>query len=256
MPKHRLALFLAALVAAVFAAEAPAVVQLSAASASAPPGGTVETAIAFTGVSDAPTIVILELSFDAARLTPLGGAILGPGVPAQKSFEWNIVDNRLIAIVYSIGSAFTAQNSMVFYFQVAMDAPNGVYTITRSGGSATNADYDDLATTLAPFSITVAQNLGTHNADSNRDWSVSLSEVLRIIQFYNTGVLHCALGTEDGFAPGPGDQTCSPHDSDYNPVDWDVDLGELLRIIQFYNFVGGSYHPDGSGEDGYTAGPF
>ena len=40
-----------------------------------------------------------------------------------------------------------------------------------------------------------------HTADENKDSVISLSELLRIIQFYNIGAFHCQAGTEDGFAP-------------------------------------------------------
>ncbi|HPO16088.1 MAG TPA: PhoPQ-activated protein PqaA family protein [Candidatus Hydrogenedentes bacterium] len=93
---------------------------------------------------------------------------------------------------------------------------------------------------------------GQHSADQNGDHQISLSELLRIIQFYNSDGYHCETGTEDGYAPGPGSQTCTPHDSDYNPQDWTVDLSELLRIIQFYN--SGGYHACEGSEDGFCPG--
>ena len=99
-----------------------------------------------------------------------------------------------------------------------------------------------------------------HSADQNCDNGVNLSELLRVIQFYNSNGFHCADppgSTEDGFAPGPGaDHGCAPHASDYHPTgpDWDVDLSELLRLIQFYN--SGGYHacPGEGTEDGYCPG--
>lgn len=92
-----------------------------------------------------------------------------------------------------------------------------------------------------------------HTVDQDGDFVVSLSELLRVIQFYNTGSLHCDGTTEDGFAPGPGEQSCSPHDSDYAPQNWIISLGELLRIIQFYNSGGYLACPDANTEDGYCA---
>ena len=93
-----------------------------------------------------------------------------------------------------------------------------------------------------------------HTADQTGDNIISLSELLRIIQFYNSGGVHCQAGTEDGFAPAAGDTTCAPRDSDYNPQDWVISLSELLRVIQFYN--SGAYHPcPGQGsEDGFCPG--
>lgn len=86
-------------------------------------------------------------------------------------------------------------------------------------------------------------------ADINADLRLNISELLRLIQFYNAGALHAAPGTEDGFAPGVGDTTAPPHQSDYNPQDWKIDLPELLRAIQFYN--AGGYTPCEAGEDGF-----
>jgi hypothetical protein len=49
-----------------------------------------------------------------------------------------------------------------------------------------------------------------HSADSNRDGQISLGELTRVIELYNTrsgttrtGQYHAQAGTEDGFAPGP-----------------------------------------------------
>jgi hypothetical protein len=93
-----------------------------------------------------------------------------------------------------------------------------------------------------------------HSVDTDPDYLITLSELLRDIQFYNTGGLHCEEGTEDGFAPGVGETPCAPHDSDYAPQDWAVSLSELLRAIQFYNTPG--YHPcpGDATEDGYCPG--
>ncbi len=99
-----------------------------------------------------------------------------------------------------------------------------------------------------------------HSADTSHDNSVALSELLRVIQFYNSGGLQCAAtpdATEDGYLPGAGTETsCCPHDSDYAGTgpDWRIDLSELLRVIQFYN--SGGYHacPDEDSEDGFCPG--
>lgn len=113
------------------------------------------------------------------------------------------------------------------------------------------------ATGVAAKTILVAQP-GTdgegpkHTADQNGDMLVSLTELLRLIQFFNSGGFHCQEGTEDGYAPGPGDTTCSTHASDYSAHDWQIMLTELLRLIQFYN--SGGYHQNVDGEDGFGPG--
>jgi len=88
-----------------------------------------------------------------------------------------------------------------------------------------------------------------------------LGELLRAIQFFNSGGFHCAddpSSTEDGYLPGPGtNQLCCPHSSDYAPAgpDWQIALTELLRVIQFYNFPGYHYCPGEGTEDGFCPGP-
>jgi len=91
-----------------------------------------------------------------------------------------------------------------------------------------------------------------HSADPDGSGSISLSELLRVIQFFNVGSLHCQPGSEDGYAPGGGSLACAPHSSDYNPQDWSISLSELLRLIQIYNV--GAFYPCGGGEDGYCLG--
>jgi formylglycine-generating enzyme required for sulfatase activity len=93
-----------------------------------------------------------------------------------------------------------------------------------------------------------------HSADTTPDQQISLSELLRVIQFYNTLGFHCMAGTEDGYAPGPdaAQQACAPHDSDYLPRDWNVNLTELLRLIQIFNTRG--YHTECGTEDDFAPG--
>ncbi len=95
---------------------------------------------------------------------------------------------------------------------------------------------------------------GVFSADQNGDHQISLSELLRVIQFFNSGGYHCDAAGEDGYAPGAGDRACAPHDSDYNPQDWNISLSELLRVIQFFN--SGGYHacPGENTEDGFCPG--
>ncbi len=91
-------------------------------------------------------------------------------------------------------------------------------------------------------------------ADQNGDGRINLSELLRVIQFFNSNGFHCETGTEDGYAPGPGDQDCPPYDSDYNAQDWYISLSELLRVIQFFNSGGYHYCPAEGTEDDFCPG--
>lgn len=113
----------------------------------------------------------------------------------------------------------------------------------------------DVAVCLLPV---VDLNAPFQTADQDQNGVINLSELLRCIQFYNAGGLHCADDpgdTEDGYVPGPGaKQSCVPHDTDYAPQDWKIGLSELLRLIQFYNFLGYHVCPGENTEDGFCPG--
>ncbi len=93
---------------------------------------------------------------------------------------------------------------------------------------------------------------GLHSGDQNGDNRINLSELLRLIQFFNTNEYHCAGSTEDGYAPGTGDTSCTLHASDYKLPEWKIGLSELLRFIQFFNSAG--YHACDGSEDGFCVG--
>jgi subtilisin-like proprotein convertase family protein len=92
-----------------------------------------------------------------------------------------------------------------------------------------------------------------HTADTDSSGQFNLTELLRVIQFFNSGGYHCDPLGEDGFAPGSGDSSGPRHDSDYLEPPWRIDLTELLRLIQFYNIRG--YHRCEGSEDGFCTGP-
>lgn len=92
-----------------------------------------------------------------------------------------------------------------------------------------------------------------HSADSNRDWSISLTEMLRVIQMFNYGGYGCDETSEDGFGPGVGKhRNCVPHAGDYQIQDWKFNLSELLRQIQLYNAPGKGYIVQEGTEDGFA----
>jgi len=75
-----------------------------------------------------------------------------------------------------------------------------------------------------------------HSADFLPPYGrLSLSEVIRIIQLFNSPGFHCSDETDDGYGLGPGPTNCAPHSADYRPQNWKIELVELLRIIQFFN---------------------
>jgi len=80
---------------------------------------------------------------------------------------------------------------------------------------------------------------------------ISLTELLRVIQFYNLGIYSCDGEGEDGFQPGGAGCSGPYHDADYAPADGRISLFEALRLIQFYN-VGGYSRVCLDSEDGFA----
>jgi len=79
-----------------------------------------------------------------------------------------------------------------------------------------------------------------HSADRDRRGAIDLSDLLRVIQLFNSSEFSCAPGgqSEDGYQVGDGPRDCAPHDADYNAQDWRINLSELLRVVQFFNAGG------------------
>jgi hypothetical protein len=127
-----------------------------------------------------------------------------------------------------------------------------VYLVTGVG-------LNQLVTNALPFSFVATGEEGefdeTHSSDYNADGHIDLSELLRVIQFFNSDGLHCDSTTEDRYAPGPGDRTCAHYAGDYLNNDWIISLSELLRAIQFFNSAGYFPCPGEGTDDGYCVTP-
>ncbi len=112
----------------------------------------------------------------------------------------------------------------------------------------------------------------SHDADSDRNFRISLLELTRVIELYNTrngttrtGCYKVETGTEDGFASEPTRASSATvtltrnhsADSDHNGK---LSLLELTRVIELYNTRSGTirtgaYHVQAGTEDGYAPGP-
>jgi len=90
-----------------------------------------------------------------------------------------------------------------------------------------------------------------HSADTNADDKINLSELLALIQVYNTLAYHCDEFC--GYELGYGALDCTLHSSDYNPADGVISLSELLRMVQLYN-SGNYYSCPSVGEDSFCPG--
>ncbi len=144
---------------------------------------------------------------------------------------------------------------------IALDLAIAFFAFTCLWASAVQIKEPAIANrpeTITPASVSGLTS-SYHSADCNpQDGQINLSELLRLIQFYNVGeyccCLDCGKAKTSGvyYQPGPGSHDGPPHDSDYTPQDWKIQLSELLRLIQFYNSDG--YRVYSGTEDGFMPG--
>jgi uncharacterized delta-60 repeat protein len=126
--------------------------------------------------------------------------------------------------------------------------------------------------TITPSPLVVSPAPPNHSADTNGDFQLSLSELLRVIELYNTrfgttrtGHYQVQDGTEDGFAANPAlSNSESGNNARFHAADTNRDgkigLSELLRVIELYNYREGTtrtgaYRIEGGSEDGFAPGP-
>jgi len=137
-------------------------------------------------------------------------------------------------------------------FSVSMNAPARTYAVAIEHVVLSGPDGNPVPTDAGDGVLTIG-NVKPHDADTNEDWAITLPELVRIIQFFNSNRYHCDPESEDGYGPGFGLDTCAPHNSDYDPPDWRISLTELLRLIQILNLE--MYSAAIGTEDGYVPGP-
>jgi V8-like Glu-specific endopeptidase len=161
--------------------------------------------------------------------------------------------------VYVNSGVYLPQNSHTFQTELffdgtvriswqELDTHTGIVGLSPGAGVPANYASDDFST--LPSCAILDPNGGVpYSADINGDLAISLSELLRVVQLFNSDGYSCDAAGEDGYRPGPGTQTCIPHDTDYNPQNWRIDLSELLRAIQMFNAEGYVFDPHS--EDGF-----
>jgi hypothetical protein len=131
----------------------------------------------------------------------------------------------------------------------------------------------------SPSPLTLPYGLQTHSADTNLDFQISLFELTRVIELYNTrngtsrtGCYKVDPSGEDGFAADIARVSGSTvaltryHSADTRGAatgtarDGAIDLFELTRVIELYNTRSGTvrtgqYHVQSGTEDGFAPGP-
>ena len=171
------------------------------------------------------------------------------------------------ASAFAGGAPATAQVTLVS--EPSFD-PSAVEIMRVSGARLAGTDafgfsFDEIA--LIPPASTQF-----HSADINQDGKLNLSELLRMIELYNTrfgstrtGRYQVDAAGVDGFAPdstidGNTAMTLTRYHSADSNQDAKLSLSELLRVIELYNFREGTtrtgaYKADPTSSDGFATGP-
>ena len=176
------------------------------------------------------------------------------GTSGLLEWAWTSLPASPVEFTYTVQAPANATGAQAF---VAL-------AIARLGGKP----YQLLA---QPDPLQVTQLLH-HAADTNRDFKISLLELTRIIELYNTrngstrtGRYRGQTGTEDNFAPdaetlAAATVTLSVYHSADTNRDGRFSLLELTRVIELYNtrLAGartGRYQIQVGSEDGYAPDP-
>ncbi len=157
-------------------------------------------------------------------------------------------------------------------FSTTLNVPSGaVGAKTLAASAIFRIAAGPLTMMVKPDPLTVSAAL-YHSADTGRDLRISLLELTRVIELYNTqigtartGCYKIEVGSEDGFTP-ESTRTASTvvtlaswHSADSNH-DGKIGLVELTRLIELYNYRSGTirtgeYHLQADTEDGFASGP-
>ena len=90
-----------------------------------------------------------------------------------------------------------------YTFTYRVNVPLGQTGDKTFWGGALYQRVGGTAKTAAIGGLRLIQERIHHTLDYNpANNLISVSEILRVIQFYNLGGYHCAVGTEDGYEPG------------------------------------------------------
>lgn len=181
------------------------------------------------------------------------------------TFDWNALVITYFQIPRYGSGVVNAQVELFYDGRIAitwLNCSSSSFIAGLSRGTGTPEQFEssdflnyDVCETIegSPEGVYEGEYIFYHSSDLNHDGRISLTEILRIVQLYNSLAYCCDItnNSEDGYLPGTGENyECSPHSSDYNPQDWIISLRELLRTIQIFN-VGGYYPCPGESEDNF-----
>lgn len=196
-----------------------------------------------------------ELVFDSRVLTFVN-VTAGPAATAagKTVFSNQVRPGRIRCIVAGLNRAAIPDGEVLSVeFSIAEGTPDDAYYVDIEKAILSDPDGQEVHANVY-YGAVLTGEARRHAADINGDRIITVSELLRVVQFFNTSMFHCQSGTEDGYAVGAGAQDCRFHDSDFViPRNWSISIAELLRLIQLFNSK--AYHVSPDSEDGFAPGP-
>ena len=240
-----------------------------------PAGGapTATHALFGTGYSAGGTVTITNTITYTGTATSLGWQVLLPAGWSYVSGGGSEGDVKPAAGTTDLLEwAWTNVPASPATFTYTLQVPaqsNGDQSLTALGIVRTGGSPFEIMATPDPLRV---PHLAHHCADTDRNFRLSLLELTRVIELYNTrngssrtGAYRVESGTEDGFAPEPARPVAQTatlaryHCADTNR-DGRLSLLELTRVIELYNYRNGStrtgqYRVQSGTEDGFAPGP-
>ncbi len=204
-----------------------------------------------------PATLVLRFAYQSTKLEVLEIRPTPLVTDNQKSLDYELKNDTIAIAVF--GGTEPVPSGTIAYLKVQAKPSaqiGNVLSILNSTTHGADALAKYVVVQVSNGSVRVIETPGNHKADTDTDWTISMQELLRVIQLYNAGGYHCDVAGEDGYDTGSGTQDCNPHDADYAPADWKISFSELLRMIQLYNAPFQLYHVDPDSEDGFAPGPF
>jgi hypothetical protein len=183
-----------------------------------------------------------------------GATSSAPGTLGMVEWVWTSVPASPITFTYTLD------------VPIGTDGDQPITALVTFGQNSVSGEI-----LVKPDPLVVRNMLSRHSGDTDGDFRLSLFELTRVIELYNTrngtsrtGAYEVATTiTEDGFAAAPSRAAAATlaryHSADSNR-DGMLSLFELTRVIELYNTrLGtsrtGQYHLDATSEDGFAPGP-
>jgi M6 family metalloprotease-like protein len=239
-----------------------------------PAGTSVTHAVVGAGYVAGGTVTISNTLTYTSTLTSLGWHVL---LPTGWSFA---SDSGIVGATRpSVGTT-----AVLDWTWTSVPASPVTFTYTLNVPTGTTGDKEIVAVAslglssgpasvlVKPDPLVIGPATSRHTADTNGDGKLSLLELTRVIELYNTrndttrtGCYAVQAGSEDGFAPEPTRTSSATVTlASYHSADSDkngkISLLELTRVIELYNYRSGTtrtgqYHVQAGTEDGFAPGP-